>query len=136
MGLPIIKHPTFELTVPSTNKSLTYRPFLVKEEKVLLIAQESNEMKDLTRAIKQILKNCTVEGEFDLEAAPTFDIEYLFLQLRANSVSEKAKFTLTDPESKKPIEIESETKARVAEIQFDNNERKLVPRANLEIILE
>ena len=110
MALPIIKHPTFELTIPSTGKPLTYRPFLVKEEKVLLLAQESDEMKDLTRAIKQVLKNCIVDGEVDLDVAPTFDIEYMFLQLRANSVSNKAKCQIDDPESKKPIEIELDLK--------------------------
>ena len=121
MGLPILQHPTFELTIPSTNKSLTYRPFLVKEEKVLLLAQESDEMKDLTRAIKQILKNCIVDGEIDLEAAPTFDIEYMFLHLRANSVSNKAKFNINDPESKKPIVVELDLKEVNVQHNDDHN---------------
>ena len=121
MGLPILEHPTFELTIPSTHKPLTYRPFLVKEEKVLLLAQESDEMKDLTRAIKQVLKNCIIEGEIDLEDAPTFDIEYMFLQLRANSVSNKSKFNLNDPESKKPIEVELDLKEVNVKYNDDHN---------------
>ena len=124
MGLPILEHPTFELTIPSTGKPLTYRPFLVKEEKVLLLAQESEEMKDLTRAIKQVLKNCIVDGEVDLDVAPTFDIEYMFLQLRANSVNNKAKFHINDPESKKPVEIELDLKQ--VNVQYKDDHISLI----------
>ena len=124
MGLPILQHPTFELTIPSTSGKLTYRPFLVKEEKVLLIAQESDEVKDLTRAIKQILKNCIIEGDVDVDDSPTFDLEYMFLQLRANSVSNKAKFTIHDPDSKKGIEVELDLKD--VAVQYDDNHNSLI----------
>ena len=124
MSLPILQHPTFELTIPSTSDTLTYRPFLVKEEKVLLLAQESDDIKDLTRAIKQILKNCIVTGDVDLEQSPTFDIEYMFLQLRANSVSELAKFTITDPEAKKPIDVELDLKK--VSVQYDDGHNSLI----------
>ncbi len=96
MALPIMKHPTFELTVPSTKAKLKYRPFLVKEEKILLLAQGSNNPKDLIQAVKQIVTNCIIEGDVDVDNSPTFDLEYIFLKLRANSVSDVAKFTLTE----------------------------------------
>lgn len=96
MALPIMKHPTFELTVPSTRATLKYRPFLVKEEKILLLAQGSNQTKDLIQAVKQIVNNCIIEGEVDVDNVPTFDLEYIFLKLRANSVSDIAKFNLTE----------------------------------------
>ena len=78
MALPIMKHPTFELTVPSTKSTLKYRPFLVKEEKILLLAQGSNQTKDLISAVKQIVSNCVIEGDIDVDKAPTFDLEYIF----------------------------------------------------------
>jgi len=87
MGLPIIQHPTFELTIPSTKQEIKYRPFLVKEEKILLLAQSGDNVKDMIKAIKQILNNCIVEGDVNLNQLPSFDIEYMFLQLRANSVN-------------------------------------------------
>ena len=103
MALPIIKHPTFELKVPSTGNNLRYRPFLVKEEKILLLAQGSNESKDLVSAVKQIVNNCIVEGDVNVDAAPTFDLEYIFLKLRAASVGEIAKFTLNEDDGKEAV---------------------------------
>ena len=96
MALPIMKHPTFELTVPSTKAILKYRPFLVKEEKILLLAQGSTNSKDLISAVKQIVRNCIIDGEVDVDNTPTFDLEYIFLKLRANSVSDVAKFNITE----------------------------------------
>lgn len=110
MALPIMKHPTFELTVPSTNKKITYRPFLVKEEKILLISQASNKLEEVIRSVKQIINNCIIEGDIDVDALPTFDIEYIFLKLRANSVSDIAKFKVTDEETKKEINLEIDLK--------------------------
>ena len=110
MGLPILKHPTFELTVPSTNQKITYRPFLVKEEKILLLAQASNKLKDVIRSVKQIINNCVIEGEVNVDALPTFDIEYIFLKLRANSVNDVAKFKIPDEETKKDVDIELDLK--------------------------
>ena len=110
MGLPVLKHPTFELTVPSTNQKITYRPFLVKEEKILLLAQASNKLKDVIRSVKQIINNCVIEGEVNVDALPTFDIEYIFLKLRANSVNDVAKFKIPDEETKKDVDIELDLK--------------------------
>ena len=110
MALPVLKHPTFELTVPSTKQKLTYRPFLVKEEKILLLSQASDKISDLIRSVKQIINNCIIEGDVNIDMLPTFDIEYIFLKLRANSVSDIAKFKFTDDESNKEIDIELDLK--------------------------
>ena len=116
MALPVLSHPTFDLTVPSTKEEVVYRPFLVKEEKILLLAQEANNVKDLTRSVKQIINNCIIEGDVNVDASPTFDIEYIFLKLRANSVSDIAKFKIADEETKKEVEVEIDLKD--VEIQY------------------
>ena len=87
MALPKLNVPVYEAILPSTEKVIKYRPFLVKEEKLLLTAQESGEEAVLP-AVKQIIKNC-IQGEIDVDNMPIFDIEYLFLRLRAKSVGEE-----------------------------------------------
>ena len=89
MALPKLNVPVYEAILPSTEKVIKYRPFLVKEEKILLTAMESENEKSISIAIKQIINNC-VQGKLDIDKLPTFDIEYLFLRLRAKSVGEKA----------------------------------------------
>lgn len=98
MALPVMKHPTFELTVPSNKQKIKYRPFLVKEEKILLLAQSSDNVVDMISAIKQIINNCIVEGDINLDLLPSFDIEYMFLRLRANSVNSISSLTFKDPD--------------------------------------
>ena len=88
MALPKLNVPVYETVLPSTEKVIKYRPFLVKEEKILLTALEAGDTKALSVAIKQIVNNC-VQEEIDVNTLPTFDIEYLFLRLRAKSVGEK-----------------------------------------------
>ena len=88
MALPKLNVPVYEAVLPSTEKVIKYRPFLVKEEKILLTALEADDTKALSSAVKQIVNNC-VQGELDVDKLPTFDIEYLFLRLRAKSVGEK-----------------------------------------------
>ena len=88
MALPKLNVPVYEAILPSTEKVIKYRPFLVKEEKILLTALEADDTKALSSAVKQIVNNC-VQGELDVDKLPTFDIEYLFLRLRAKSVGEK-----------------------------------------------
>ena len=88
MALPKMNVPVYEAILPSTEKVIKYRPFLVKEEKILLTALEADETEALSIAVKQIVNNC-VQGELDVDELPTFDIEYLFLRLRAKSVGEK-----------------------------------------------
>lgn len=88
MALPTLSIPTFKTTVPSTGERIEYRPFLVKEEKILLIALEGQEPGDMTDAIKKILQSCILTKGVDVNKLATFDVEYLFLQLRAKSVGE------------------------------------------------
>jgi hypothetical protein len=88
MPLPKINSPIFELILPSTKQAVKYRPFLVKEQKILLIASESNDQNASLIAIKQIINNCAID-KVDVEKLPTFDLEYLFINLRAKSIGEK-----------------------------------------------
>ena len=87
MNLPIIQTPTYELKLISIEEPVEYRPFLVKEEKILLTAMEDNDPNEIIRAVKQILINCTIT-EVDVENLPTFDMEYLFLNIRSKSIGE------------------------------------------------
>jgi len=103
MGLPKIDQPLFELTVPSTEKKITFRPFTVKEEKILLIARESEEMAQVVLAVKQIINNCC--PDLDVESLAVFDLEYLMLQLRAKSVNNEIKFTITDPDTEEKVDL-------------------------------
>lgn len=89
MNLPKIDLPNFEFQIPSTGKIVKFRPFLVKEQKILLMAQETKNDKDIVEAIKQITQNCIIDKDFDVEKMSTFDIEYFFIHLRAKSISEK-----------------------------------------------
>ena len=119
MGLPILKHPTFELMVPSTKQTLKYRPFLVKEEKILLLAQQGGTANDLIRAINQIIEACV--EDVDVNKLASFDTEYIFLQLRANSVSELAKINIQDEEIDDWVEVEVDLHdVIVPEIETDN----------------
>ena len=108
MPLPKIATPTYELDLPSTGQSVTYRPFLVKEEKVLVIALESEDNKQITNAIKAVLKNCILTKGIKVESLPTFDIEYLFLNIRGKSVGEDLEVSVTCPddgETQVPVTI-------------------------------
>jgi len=99
MALPTINTPTYELEVPSTDEKIKYRPFLVKEEKILLIAMESGKTEDIINAVKDIVSACTFE-KLELGNMPMFDIEYIFLQIRAKSVGEVSNLRLLCPDDK------------------------------------
>jgi len=101
MPLPKIVTPTYELELPSTGKSVKYRPFLVKEEKVLVIALESEDNKQITNAIKAVLKSCILSKGIKVEDLPTFDIEYLFLNIRGKSVGEDLEVNIICPDDNK-----------------------------------
>ena len=103
MGLPKIDQPLFEITVPSTGKKAKYRPFTVKEEKILLIAQESKDMDQIILAVKQIINNCIHDIEVD--DMPIFDLEYLLMNIRAKSVNNEVSFTIEDPDTKEKVEL-------------------------------
>ena len=98
MPLPKIATPTYELELPSTGQTITYRPFLVKEEKVLVIALESEDTKQITNAIKSVIKNCITTRGIKVEQLPTFDIEYLFLNIRGKSVGEEIDVNIICPD--------------------------------------
>lgn len=98
MPLPKINTPTYDLTLPSTGKKIKYRPFLVREEKILIMAMESEEMTEITNAIIQILGDCILSKDVKIESLATFDIEYLFLNVRAKSVGETVDVNITCPD--------------------------------------
>ena len=98
MPLPKIATPTYELELPSSGKTIKYRPFLVKEEKVLVIAMESEDTKQITNAIKAVLKSCVQTKGIKIETLPTFDIEYLFLNIRGKSVGEELEVNIICPD--------------------------------------
>jgi len=100
MPLPTIVTPTYELELPSTGKKIKYRPFLVKEEKLLVLALESQDTKQITTAIRTVLKNCIQSRGVKVELLPTFDIEYLFLNIRGKSVGEEIEVNLIAPDDK------------------------------------
>ena len=112
MPLPKIATPTYELELPSTGQTVQYRPFLVKEEKVLVIALESEDPKQITTAIKTVIKNCILTKGIKVEALPTFDIEYLFLNIRGKSVGEVIEVNVICPDD--------ETTPAKVEINLDN----------------
>ena len=108
MPLPKITTPTYELVLPSSGKKIKYRPFLVKEEKVLILALESQDVKQITNAIKTTLKECIVTRGVKVDDLPTFDIEYIFLNVRGKSVGEALDLIVTCPDDEEttvPIKI-------------------------------
>tara|TARA_R110000822_G_scaffold12674_2_gene45621 strand:- start:611 stop:1321 length:711 start_codon:yes stop_codon:yes gene_type:complete len=106
MALPRIDKPLFDLKVPSLDTAIKARPFVVKEEKILLTAQQSGSEKDIILAIKQVLQNCIVEPTFDADTLTTFDLEYMFLKLRARSVSNIIEVSYRDNDDNKVYEFE------------------------------
>jgi hypothetical protein len=105
MAIPIIATPTYELTLPSTKKVIKYRPFLVKEEKLLLLAMESKDPKQIQTTSKEVIKNCTF-GEVDVDKCPPFDLEYILLQLRIRSVGEKVSTKMKCEKCEEPNAVE------------------------------
>jgi len=101
MPLPQIATPTYELTLPSTGETIDYRPFLVKEEKLLVLAMETEDSKDITKAVKTVIKNCIQTKGIKVEELPTFDIEYLFLNIRGKSVGEEVEVKIICPDDGK-----------------------------------
>lgn len=106
MTLPKISHPTFTLTLPSTGQEVVYRPFLVKEEKILLTAQTANDSNETIRAIKQVIKNCILSENIDVEDFSTFDFEYFFIKLRARSVNNIVNLSYRDNQDNKIYNFE------------------------------
>jgi len=132
MALPTIETPRYELTLPSQDVKVQYRPFLVKEEKVLMMAMESKENVEVITAIKNVLTACTFE-KLNIDSLPMFDLEYLLLQVRAKSVGEVAKFRVLCPDDKETlatVEVDLSKINVVVDDEHNNNilideERKL-----------
>ena len=125
MPLPKIVTPTYELRLPSTDQLIKYRPFLVKEEKVLLMAMESEDESQMISAVKTILKNCII-SKVKVDDLAVFDIEYLFLNIRAKSVGEQIELNITCPddgETTVPLEINVED----IQIQKSENHSRIIP---------
>ena len=101
MPLPKINTPTYQLTLPSNNKKIKYRPFLVREEKILILALESGDAKQISSSIVEIMADCIETKSVDITKLPSFDIEYLFLNIRAKSVGETVDVVITCPDDKK-----------------------------------
>ena len=120
MPLPTIVTPSYDLTLPSNGKKIKYRPFLVKEEKILILAIESNSMKDISRAIKDVLKSCIVTKGVKIDELPTFDIEYLFLNIRSRSIGESIDLVITCPDDGK-TKVNSQIYIDEIEIKKDKN---------------
>ena len=120
MPLPKIATPTYELELPSTGATVKYRPFLVKEEKVLVIALESEDNKQITNAIKAVLKSCILSKGIKVEDLPTFDIEYLFLNIRGKSVGEDLEVNIICPDDNK-TEVPVTISLDEIEVQKDEN---------------
>jgi hypothetical protein len=125
MPLPKISTPSYHLTLPSTGKEIKYRPFLVREEKLLVLALESEDTKQITEAIKTVIKSCIETRGVKVETLPTFDIEYLFLNIRGKSVGEEIEVNIICPddgETTVPVKI------NVDEIEvkkFDGHDKKI-----------
>ena len=114
MALPKLTTPTYELEIPSTDEKVKYRPFLVKEEKILMMAMESKASADITQAVKDIVKECTFD-KVNIDKMPMFDVEYIFLQIRSKSVGEVSKLKLLCPDDGKTY----------ADVEVDLNEVKV-----------
>ena len=119
MPLPKIATPTYELELPSTEETIKFRPFLVKEEKLLVLALESEDTKQITTAIKNVIKNCILTKGVKVETLPTFDIEYLFLNIRGKSVGEVLDVNIICPDDG---ETEVEVKIDLDEIKVKKND--------------
>ena len=127
MPLPTIATPTYELELPSTGKKIKYRPFLVKEEKLLVLALETEDTKQISTAIKTVLKNCIQSRGVKVESLPTFDIEYLFLNIRGKSVGEEVEVNLIAPDDQVteiPVTIDID-EIKIQKSEEHNNKVKL-----------
>tara|TARA_B100001113_G_scaffold657_1_gene628 strand:- start:143 stop:874 length:732 start_codon:yes stop_codon:yes gene_type:complete len=135
MALPILETATYELTLPSTDVKVKYRPFLVKEEKILLQALESGESKQIVSAIKDIVHTCTY-GTVAVDNLPTFDLEYIFLQIRSKSVGEIAKIKVLCPDDKK-THVVTEVDLSKVEVQVDDkHDNKIIVNDKVSMLMK
>jgi len=129
MPLPKINTPTYELEIPSTGKKIKYRPFLVREEKILLMALESEDMKQISSGIIQILNDCILTRGVKVQTLATFDIEYLFLNVRAKSVGESVEVSVTCPDDGETT-VDMEIDIDSIKVQKDKGHKSIVKLDN------
>ena len=125
MPLPKISTPTYELVLPSSGKKVKYRPFLVKEEKILIMALESEDTKQITSAIKSVLSDCILSRGIKIDKLATFDIEYLFLNIRGKSVGETVEVNVTCPDDGQ-TKVEMVIDIDSIKIQKDSNHSDII----------
>ena len=125
MPLPKINTPTYELELPSSGKKVKYRPFLVREEKILIMALESQDMKQITSAITNVLKDCIITRGVKIKELATFDIEYLFLNVRAKSVGETVEVNVTCPDDDE-TQVQMEIDIDAIQVQKDSDHTNLI----------
>jgi len=135
MALPKISSPTFETTLPSTGDKIYYRPFLVREEKILLLAKETGETNEVYKAIKQVINNCIMHDSFDIDKCATFDLEYLFIKIRAVSVGNVVKFKVTDSDDGIEYDLELDLN-EVEVIKAEDYSNKLELDENIGLIMK
>lgn len=129
MALPKLSYPTYELTIPSSKKIVKYRPFLVKEEKLLLMAQSGEDAAEIINSLKQVITNCVLTEDFDVNSLSSFDIEYFFLKLRSKSVGNVIELTYRDLEDDKKYKVEvnlddveiKESEGHTNRVEIDEN---------------
>jgi len=128
MALPKLTTPTYELEIPSTDEKIKFRPFLVKEEKILMMAMESKASADITRAVKDIVTECTF-GKVKIDDMPMFDVEYIFLQIRSKSVGEVSKLKLLCPDDEKTY-ADVELNLNEVKVQVGDNHTNKIDLGN------
>jgi hypothetical protein len=132
MALPTLTVMKHDLTIPSTGEQIRFRPFLVKEEKILMMAMQSGKTKDMLRALTDIVKSC-VEGEIDVSKLATFDIEYIFLQLRARSIGDKIEISYSEPD----ILCENKEKQScIFEVEINIDDLEIVKNENHKSLID
>ena len=129
MPLPTISTPTYELTLPSSERKIKFRPFLVKEEKILILAMESQDSKQIATAVKDVLKKCILTRGTKVEKLSTFDIEYLFLNIRGKSVGEDIEVMVTCPDDKKTY-ADIEVNLEEVQVQVDDDHTNKIELTN------
>ena len=128
MALPKLNTVTYDLTLPSTGKKLEYRPFLVKEQKTLMIAQESGDDKQIEKAFAQIINDCVID-DVDPYELPMFDVEYIFLRIRGKSVGEKVRLSLLCPDDEK-TKVDVEVNLEEVDVQMQKEHTNTIELSN------
>ena len=135
MALPKLNTPTYELEVPSTDEKIKYRPFLVKEEKILMIAMESKDNTQIVNAVKDIVSSCTFD-KLKVASLPMFDVEYIFLNIRAKSVGEVSKLKILCPDDQKTYaDVEVDLTEVQVQVDSDNHTNKIELTDNMGMIM-